>query len=60
MSSKKIITIVHYLKEKVNKNASSETEKEQSVIFTKLRTILFWIFVIFLLIEGYTMILFVR
>ncbi|MHA1647875.1 MAG: methyltransferase family protein [Promethearchaeota archaeon] len=48
-----IITIVHYLKEKVNKNASGETEKEQSVIFTKLRAILFWIFVIFLLIEGY-------
>jgi len=52
-----IITIVHYLKRKGNKNSSSETEKEQSVIFNKLKAIVFWIFIIFLLIEGYIMIL---
>jgi protein-S-isoprenylcysteine O-methyltransferase Ste14 len=49
-----IITIAHYLKGKGNKNKSesNETEKEQSLIFSKLRAFLFWIFSIFLLVGG--------
>jgi protein-S-isoprenylcysteine O-methyltransferase Ste14 len=49
-----IITLGNYLKEKVSKNksASNETEKKQSLILTKLRVVLFWVFSLTLIIIG--------
>jgi len=49
-----IITLVHYLKEKRNKNKGvlNETEKEKSLIQNRLRAILFWVFIFFLILYG--------
>ena len=56
-----IITLVHYLKEKRIKdvNELGESEKEKQVQLPKWRILLFFVLLLFLLIMGFIIILYV-